>query len=62
MSEHFFMRPIIMKVTGHSKESTFLGYINQTDDSHIATFLDYYKTKELKEQKTSQLTIVKEAN
>ncbi len=54
--------PIIMKVTGHSKESTFLGYINQTDDSHIATFLDYYKTKELKEQKTSQLTIVKEAN
>ena len=41
--------PIIMKVTGHSKESTFLTYINQTDDSHISTFLDYYKTKELKE-------------
>ena len=38
--------PIIMKVTGHSKESTFLTYINQTDDSHISTFLDYYKTKE----------------
>ncbi|WP_111308568.1 phage integrase SAM-like domain-containing protein [Confluentibacter sediminis] len=53
--------PIIMRVTGHSKESTFLGYINQTDDSHIATFLDYYKTKELKAQKKSQLTIVKEA-
>lgn len=54
--------PIIMKVTGHSKESTFLTYINQSDDSHIATFLEYYKTKELKEQKTPQLTIVKEAN
>jgi len=53
--------PIIMKVTGHSKESTFLTYINQSDDSHIGTFLDYYKTKELKEQKESQLTIIKEA-
>ena len=38
--------PIIMRVTGHSKESTFLDYINQTDDSHIDTFLEYYKTKE----------------
>ena len=54
--------PIIMKVTGHSKESTFLTYINQSDDSHIGTFLDYYKTKELKEQKKPQLTIVKKAN
>jgi hypothetical protein len=52
--------PIIMKVTGHSKESTFLTYINQSDDSHIDTFLDFYKTKELKEQKKPQLTIVKE--
>ncbi len=43
--------PIIMKVTGHSKESTFLTYINQTDDSHISTFLDYYKTEENKAQK-----------
>ena len=51
--------PIIMKVTGHSKESTFLTYIQQTDDSHIDTFLDFYKTKELKEQKKPQLSIVK---
>ncbi|MGC6429854.1 MAG: phage integrase SAM-like domain-containing protein [Jejuia sp.] len=51
--------PIIMKVTGHSKESTFLSYINQTDDSHIETFLDYYKTKEKKEQKEPQLEIIK---
>ena len=53
--------PIIMKVTGHSKESTFLTYINQSDDSHIDTFLKFYKTKELKEQKKPQLSIVKEA-
>lgn len=53
--------PIIMKVTGHAKESTFLGYINQTDDSHIDTFLDYYKTKELKERKETQLNIIKNA-
>lgn len=51
--------PIIMRVTGHSKESTFLGYINQTDDSHIDTFLDYYKTKELKERKIPQLEVIK---
>lgn len=51
--------PIIMKVTGHSKESTFLRYINQTDDSHIDTFLEYYKTKELKEQKEPQLELIK---
>lgn len=53
--------PIIMKVTGHSKESTFLTYIQQTDDSHIDTFLDYYKTKELKAQKKPQLSIVKKS-
>jgi integrase len=54
--------PIIMKVTGHKKESTFLQYINQTDDSHIGTFLDYYKTKEAKAKKEPQLTVIKEAN
>jgi hypothetical protein len=51
-----------MRVTGHAKESTFLGYINQTDDSHIDTFLDYYKTKELKERKQPQLNIIKNAS
>tara|TARA_R110001632_G_scaffold6324_5_gene25852 strand:+ start:32646 stop:33968 length:1323 start_codon:yes stop_codon:yes gene_type:complete len=54
--------PIIMRVTGHAKESTFLGYINQTDDSHIDTFLEYYKTKELKERKEPQLNIIKNAS
>ncbi len=53
--------PIIMRVTGHPKESTFLGYINQTDDSHIDTFLNFYKTKELKEQhkENPQLEVIK---
>lgn len=41
--------PIIMRVTGHAKESTFLQYINQSDNSHIDTFLDYYKAKEKQE-------------
>ena len=34
--------PIIMAVTGHSKESTFLQYINKSDDSHIEAFFEYY--------------------
>jgi len=53
--------PIIMRVTGHKKESTFLEYINQNNDDHIDKFLDFYKTKELKERKESQLNIVKRA-
>ena len=54
--------PIIMRVTGHTKESTFLEYINQNHDDHLETFLDYYKTKEQKEKKESNLTLVKKAN
>jgi len=54
--------PIIMKVTGHSKESTFLGYINQTDDSHIDTFLDFYKTKELKARKEPQMEVIRKTS
>ena len=54
--------PIIMRVTGHSKESTFLGYINQTDDSHIDTCLKLYRTKELKERKEPELNVIKNAS
>jgi integrase len=53
------LTPIIMRVTGHTKESTFLGYINQSQDDHIEPFLEYYKTKELKERKEPQLNIIK---
>lgn len=51
--------PIIMRVTGHKKESTFLEYINQNNDDHIDRFLDFYKTKEQKERKEADLKVVK---
>lgn len=35
--------PLIMRVTGHSQESTFLKYINKTDNSHVNVFSDFYK-------------------
>ncbi len=53
--------PIIMRVTGHTKESTFLTYINQSNDDFIDTFIDYYKTKELLLQKKTHLTVLKQA-
>jgi len=43
--------PLLMKVTQHSKESTFLTYINQTDDSHIDSFLELYKSIEIEDNK-----------
>jgi len=43
--------PIIMKVTGHTKENTFLTYINKSDSSHIEAFLEYYKIQEQEENK-----------
>ena len=54
--------PVIMRVTGHKKESTFLEYINQNNDDHLDEFLDYYKTKELKERKETTLNIVDSAS
>lgn len=53
--------PIIMAVTGHSKESTFLTYINQTDNSHVDTFLDFYKKNE-KNEKKANLKVLKASN
>lgn len=53
--------PIIMAVTGHSKESTFLTYINQTDNSHVDTFLDFYKKNE-KTEKKAKLKVLKASN
>ena len=52
--------PIIMQVTGHSKESTFLEYINQTGDDHLDAFLDYYKNKE--EPKETKIIEMKTVN
>ncbi|HEY9167976.1 MAG TPA: phage integrase SAM-like domain-containing protein [Lutibacter sp.] len=50
--------PIIMRVSGHKKESTFLTYINKEDDKHIDAFLEYYKKQESKEKKEHRLSIV----
>ncbi|MHB1107771.1 MAG: phage integrase SAM-like domain-containing protein [Lutibacter sp.] len=53
--------PLLMMVTQHAKESTFLTYINQTDNSHIEPFLEFYKSKETKtpkEVKKSHLKVV----
>lgn len=53
--------PIIMKVTGHSKESTLLTYINKSDNSHVEAFLDFYKEKE-KSEKRAKLKVLKASN
>ena len=50
--------PDIMRVTGHKKESTFLQYINQNNDDHLDTFIDYYKTKQIKQRKVPILKVV----
>jgi len=54
--------PIIMKVTGHKKESTFLEYINQDQDAHVDILLEYYRTKELKERKEPVLNVIKKVS
>lgn len=54
--------PMIMKVTGHKKESTFLTYINQSSDDHVDAFLEYYKKQEAKAKKETQLNVVKTAS
>lgn len=41
----------IRKVTGHSKESTIMAYINQSDDQHVVAFNDYYSLLEKKDSK-----------
>ena len=49
---------LIMSVTGHTKESTFLKYINKSDESHITPMMNIFK----KEQKNKpKLKILKKA-
>jgi len=52
--------PLLMRVTNHKKESTFLTYINQTDDSHIESFMDFYKFKEVKPHNEPKLNVVRD--
>ncbi|WP_242084240.1 phage integrase SAM-like domain-containing protein [Aestuariivivens sediminis] len=51
--------PLLMKVTNHKKESTFLSYINQTDDSHIEPFLEFYKSDKDNQHKLKVLKDLK---
>ncbi|WP_242095117.1 tyrosine-type recombinase/integrase [Aestuariivivens sediminicola] len=51
--------PVIMRITGHKKESTLLQYINRNHDDHVEIVLDYYKTKELRAKKSTLLNIIK---
>jgi integrase len=53
--------PIIMGVTGHSKESTFLAYINKSDETHVDAFIEYYTKKEAKQNGTGELSVLKNA-
>ncbi|SIQ15302.1 site-specific integrase [Maribacter ulvicola] len=32
----------IMAVTGHKKESSFLKYVNKSNDSHVDPIMHYY--------------------
>jgi integrase len=54
--------PVIMSVTGHTKESTFLKYIGQVEDSHIDDFNDFYKTKNKLENGKPHLEVIKNAS
>lgn len=55
--------PVIMRVTGHQKESTFLNYINQTDEDHLDDFFNYYENiKEVKEEKETPVIEIKILN
>lgn len=52
--------PVIMSVTGHTKESTFLKYIGQVTDSHIDDFNAFYKTKS--ENEKPHLEVIRHAS
>ena len=65
-SNHFDKMPhqSIMKVTGHTKYSTFMKYVQKDNDDHIDTFNEYYTLLESKnklEETKAPLKIVKRA-
>lgn len=51
--------PIIMRVSGHLKESSFQIYVNKDNDKHLDAFLEYYKNQESKEKKQPHLNIIR---
>jgi integrase len=46
---------LIMSVTGHTKESTFLKYINKSDESHIAPMMNIFKNEQKNKPKLKVL-------
>ena len=59
-SNYYLLAPtsLVMRVTGHTKESTFLKYINKSDESHITPMMNIFK----KEQKNKpKLKVLKKA-
>ncbi len=51
--------PLIMQITGHSLEKTFLSYIGKSSYDYAQQIADFYAKQRLKEAKTPQLDIVK---
>jgi integrase len=49
---------VIMKVTGHSRESNLITYINQSTDEHLDVFNDYYKLLEERKQAKENPTML----
>ncbi len=62
-SNHFDKMPhqSIMKVTGHTKYSTFLKYVQKDSEEHLDTFNEYYKLLEEKKKAKDKptLTVIK---
>ena len=51
--------PLIMQVTGHTLEKTFLGYIGKSSYDYAQQIADFYTKQKLKEDRTTKLDIVK---
>lgn len=51
--------PMIMAVTGHVKESSFLIYLNTDNEDHVDMFMEYYMKVNQKAKKEPSLTVVK---
>ena len=65
-SNHYGKIPTetIMKVTGHSKISTFMKYIQEDTDTHVDVFTEYYKLlaeKEKAQKEGGHLKVIKTA-
>ncbi len=51
--------PLIMQITAHSTEKTFLNYIGKSTLDFASQIADFYKLQELKERKEPKLEVIK---